>query len=82
MASRMAKKRVTADELSWIVQQELWEGDTRSPHWVALAVVPDEKRGWRVLIPRVDLRSDWTLKASERLPKIEQRLRGKYALRE
>jgi hypothetical protein len=75
----MAKKRVSADELNWIVQEELTAG-VYPPRRVSIAVVPDDRHGWRILLQKLDGRTVWTSKISERVPAVERRLREKYSL--
>jgi hypothetical protein len=77
----MAKKRVSAHELNWIIQEELM-ANISSRRFVPVAVVPDEKQGWRILRPKLDGRTAWTSKVADRIPAVERRLREKYALKE
>ena len=75
----MIKKRVSADELNWIVQEELMANVTPVQR-VPVAVVPDDRQGWRILLPKLDGRTAWISKISERVPAIERRLRARYSL--
>jgi hypothetical protein len=52
----VAKKRVSAEELNWLVQQEL-TADLDPLRRVSLAVIPDERQGWRVLLQKLDGRT-------------------------
>ena len=76
----MAKKRVTAEELNWIVQEEL-TADLYPVRRVSLAVVPDDRHGWRILLQKLDGRTDLIFKISKRVPDVERRLRQKYSLK-
>ena len=49
---RLTKKLISAYEMSWIVLQEL-QKRFQLPN-VALAVVPDNSRGWRIVLPKDD----------------------------
>jgi len=69
----MAKKRVSAGELNWIVQQEL-TADVLPARRVSLAVVPDDRQGWRILLQKLDRRTIWASKIRERVPDVERRL--------
>jgi hypothetical protein len=52
----VAKKRVSAEELNWLVQQEL-TADLDPLRRASLAVIPDERQGWRVLLQKLDGRT-------------------------
>lgn len=74
----MAKKRVSSLDLSWMIFERMREevGYQRS---VSVAVVPDTKLGWRVIMggrSRKLLSSDDVRK----LRLIENELRANYAL--
>ena len=70
----MRKKRISNAELSWLVQEELGiNGQSR----VTLAVVPDPKRGWRIIVSK---RSELLPPIKSRLDAIEGKLRKVYAL--
>ena len=77
----MVKKHVSAYELSWIVLQELRD-NFRFPKNVALAVVPDERRGWRIVLPKSDGRTLSTSSFTKALAVLEKRLRKQYILKE
>jgi hypothetical protein len=76
----VAKKRVSAEELNWLVQQEL-TADLDPLRRVSLAVIPDERQGWRVLLQKLDGRTVLVSKIGERVPAVERRLREKYSLK-
>jgi hypothetical protein len=76
----MAKKRVSAEELNWIVQEEL-TADIYPLRRLSLAVVPDDRHGWRILLQKLDGRTVWASKIGERVPAVERRLREKYSLK-
>lgn len=51
-AAAMAKKRISRVDLSWIIPEQLPEiGRPHGRAW--LAVFPDEKDGWRVIVAAV-----------------------------
>lgn len=62
-----------------IVSEELFE-PKRDRARTALAVVPDEKDGWRVIIGNRG-RTYWTAADERRLADIQRRLRTVYDLR-
>jgi hypothetical protein len=74
-----SKKRISAVDLAWMISEELFErkGD-RSRR--TLAVVPDEKDGWRVIVGNISRRY-WTAADEQRLAEIQHRLRSVYQLR-
>lgn len=72
----MAKQRISSVDLSWLISEEL---DRSRSRW-SLAVVPDEKDGWRVIIPNRGRRF-WTVADEQRLAEIQSRLRLVYQLR-
>jgi hypothetical protein len=74
----MAKKHISGTDLIWRVLEEFSQPGSRSPR-MSIAVVPDDKHGWRVI---VDNRGRRFLKAADqrRLAGIERRLRIVYAL--
>ena len=77
----MVKKHISAYELSWIVLQEL-RVNFRFPKNVALAVVPDERRGWRIVLPKSDGRALAASGFTKALTVLEKRLRKRYVLEE
>jgi hypothetical protein len=74
----MAKKCISGADLSWLISEELFEakGDRSR---TALAVVPDEKHGWRVVIANRG-RTYWTAASEKQLADIQRRLRKVYDL--
>jgi hypothetical protein len=46
----MAKKRISSTDLSWLISEQLDAGKHQTR--TALAVVPDEKDGWRIIVGR------------------------------
>lgn len=78
-AVKVAKKRISSADLCWLISEELYElkGVRSRP---SLAVVPDRKNGWRVIIPNTSRRY-WTSADDQRLAEIQRRLRSVYQLR-
>ena len=75
----MAKKRISSVDLSWLILEELSNPRSRAAR-PPLAVIPDEKHGWRVIVAT---RSQKFLNAVDerRLADVQQRLRLVYDLR-
>ena len=75
----MAKKRISSVDLAWLISEELFEskGDRSRP---SLAVVPDVKDGWRVIVGNIS-RKYWTAADQQRLVDVQRRLRTAYDLR-
>lgn len=74
----MAKQRISSVDLSWLISDELFDPG-RSYVRASLAVVPDAKDGWRVIIPNRGRRY-WTAADKQRLAEIQDRLRLMYQL--
>jgi hypothetical protein len=74
----MAKKRISSADLNWLITEELDAGKHQTR--TALAVVPDEKDGWRVIIS-IRGRRYWRAADEQRLADIQHRLRLVYELR-
>src|SRR4051812_40910474 len=74
----MAKKHISSVDLSWLISEEVFEakGDRSRP---SLAVVPDEKDGWRVIVGNTSRRY-WTAADQQRLDDIQRRLRSIYQI--
>jgi hypothetical protein len=47
----MAKKRISSVDLNWLILEELSDPRSRATR-PPLAVIPDEKHGWRVIVAR------------------------------
>jgi len=75
----MRKKRIAAIDLSWRILEELSDPASRTPR-LSLAVVPDDKHGWRVIVANRGRRF-LTAIDERRLADIQQRLRKIYELR-
>ena len=45
----MAKKRISSVALGWLILEELEGRGSRTPR-LTLAIVPDDKRGWRAVL--------------------------------
>jgi hypothetical protein len=73
----MTKTRVTADELIWILGEEL-KGRKECPAAVMIAVVPDRVAGWAVIIGKTQRRSHPGCVKTIRA--MEKRLIEKYTL--
>lgn len=75
----MAKQNISSNDLSWIFLEEL-RATGECPTGVALAVIPEGKRGgWRVVI-ETRSRGVMTPKCTRWVASIEKRLRSIYAL--
>jgi hypothetical protein len=75
----MAKKRISSVDLSWLILEEL--SDPRSgAARMSLAVVPDDKHGWRVVVANRGQRF-LTADDEQRLADVQRRLRLVYELR-
>jgi hypothetical protein len=73
----MAKQRISSVDLSWLISEEL---DSGGRSRTSLAVVPDEKDGWRIIVANGDRRF-LTAADEQRLAEIQRRLRLVYQLR-
>jgi hypothetical protein len=47
----MAKKRISSVDLSWLISEELFDSASRAAR-MSLAVVEDNKHGWRVIVAK------------------------------
>ena len=74
----MAKKRISSVDLSWVVLEELSDPRSRATR-MSLAVVPDDKHGWRVVVAKGGQRL-LTASDQRRLADIQRRLRLVYEL--
>jgi hypothetical protein len=74
----MAKKRISSADLGWIISDQLFELQSSSRR-VSVAVVPDERNGWRVIVGNRD-RGHLTAVDEQRLADIQRRLREIYEL--
>jgi hypothetical protein len=45
----VARKRISSVDLSWLISEELFDSGSRAAR-MSLAVVPDDKHGWRVIV--------------------------------
>lgn len=77
LGAAMAKKPISSVDLSWLISEAL---DSGSRNRTSLAVIPDEKDGWRVIIANQG-RRNWTAADEQRLAEIQRRLRSVYHLR-
>ena len=73
----MAKKRISSVDLGWLILEEL-EG--RGSSRLTLAIVPDDKRGWRAVLAASSQRF-MTAENERELTAVQNRLRLKYELR-
>jgi hypothetical protein len=74
----MAKRSISSAELGWLVSEEfLKRGSLRAR--VTMAVVPDEKHGWRVVVAN-RVRRFLTATDQQRLAEIEHKLRLVYQI--
>ena len=75
----MAKKRISSVDLSWLILEELSDSRSRGTR-MSLAVVPDRKHGWRVVVASGGHRF-LTADDERRLADVQRRLRLVYELR-
>ena len=76
----MAKKRISSVDLGWLILEELMQDrGSRAPR-PSLAVVPDDKRGWRAVLAASSQRF-MTAENERELTAVQNRLRLKYELR-
>lgn len=75
----MAKKRISSVDLSWLILEQFGDPGSRRAR-TPLAVVPDNKHGWRVVVANGGQRF---LSADEkrRLAEVQRRLRLLYKLK-
>lgn len=78
-AQQMAKKRISSVDLSWLISEEMHDSGSRRSRMV-LAVVHDDKQGWRIVVGKRDERF-LTSKDKRRLVEVQKRLRLVYELR-
>ena len=74
----MAKKIISSVDLSWLILEGLLDPGSRSAR-TSLAVVPDDKHGWRVILAKRDQRL-LTADKKRRLADVQRRLRLVYEL--
>ena len=74
----MAKKRISSVDLSWLISEELF--DSKSRVRMLLAVVPDDKHDWRIVVANGGQRF-LTVDGKRRLAEVQRRLRLVYELR-
>ena len=74
----MAKKRISSVDLSWLISEELFEYGSRGTR-MSLAVVPDDKHAWRVIV--ANRQRFLTAEDKRRLAEVQRRLRLVYELR-
>ena len=74
----MAKKRISPVDLSWIISEQLFDSGSRAAR-VTLAVVADDKNGWRVVVGN-RVRRFLTADDERRLTDVQRRLRLVYEL--
>ena len=75
----MAKKRISSVDLSWLISEELFDYGSRAAR-MSLAVVPDDKHDWRVIVANGGQRF-LTADDKRRLAEVQRRLRLVYELR-
>jgi hypothetical protein len=73
----MAKERISSVDLSWAILEEL--RNAGGPPGISLAVVHDDKDGWRVVVDRGS-RPFLTAEGERRLAALQRKLRLKYDL--
>lgn len=75
----MAKKRISNVDLNWLISEELFDSGSRGAR-TSLAVVEDDKHGWRVVVARRG-RKFLTADGERRLADVQRRLRLEYELK-
>lgn len=75
----MARKRISSVDLSWLISEELFDSGSRAAR-MSLAVVPDDKHGWQVIVAKRGQRF-LTADDERRLADVQRRLRMVYELR-
>ena len=72
-------RKISADELTWLVTKELQKANPSGQSRIAVAIVPDKSHGWRVVVAN---RSRARLSAAIRqeLVKVEKQLKREYRL--
>ena len=75
----MAKKRISSVDSGWLILEELEGRGSRTPR-LTLAIVPDDKRGWRAVLAASSQRF-MTAENERELTAVQNRLRMKYGLR-
>ena len=74
----MTKKHIAGADLSWLISEELFDPGGRRAR-APLAVVPDEKDGWRVVVANRGRRL-LTTADERRLVEIQRKLRLIYQI--
>ena len=74
----MAKKRISSVDLGWLISEALFDSGSRAAR-MSLAVVPDDKHGWRVIVANRGQRY-LTADDKRRLADVQRRLRLVYEL--
>ena len=75
----MAKKRISSVDLSWLILEELFDPRSRGAR-PSLAVVDDDRQGWRVVVAKGGQRL-LTASDQRRLADVQRRLRFVYEFR-
>ena len=75
----MAKQRISSVDLSWLILEGFADHGSRRAR-TSLAVVPDDKHGWRVIVASRGQRF-LTANDKRRLAEVQRRLRSLYELR-
>lgn len=76
----MAKKRVSGVDLVWLILEQMDDGSGSRATRMSIAVIPDDKLGWRAVVGRNDRRFV-TPEFERRFTAIQNRLRLTYDLR-
>jgi hypothetical protein len=74
----MARKRISSVDLNWMIVEQMKDGED-CPIGLSIAVVPDDKLGWRAI---VGARSQRRLnaRAMRRFAAIQKELQASYTL--
>jgi hypothetical protein len=70
-------KKISVDELTWLVTNALQKANPSGQSRIAVAIVPDKTHGWRVVVAnRSRARVSTTLR--QELVKVEKQLKRVY----
>jgi len=72
----MAKK-ISVDELTWLVTNALQKAHPSGQSRIAVAIVPDKSHGWRVVVANSS-RAYVSAAAKQQLVKVEKQLKREY----
>ncbi len=76
----MAKKRISGVDLEWLILEEFMQDRGSRAFRPTIAIVPDDKRGWRAVVAAGSQRF-MTVESERELIAVQDRLLSKYKLR-